>query len=758
MKRWSLSLKLTAVFILISVATIAQFYFGFSGLVEKRLLDVEREKAHLIAETIEPMLGMNAYLGLKEELVQQLEQASKNPQIVGLTVYLNGEKVWEKRSTKKTEDLKVTYPIKDPVSGQPIGSIELNYASDAFVAAAQDMKGKILSQLALLAIGLLFFVVFARALLKPLGIIANVVQAYRPGERLKFPPLRQEAETQAIVGAFGRMVDNVREYTALLERYKLSMDESSIVSRMNPQGVITYVNDEFCRVTGYDQDELVGQTCDFVRNPGAENLMYDEFWLSLGEKKIWKGTLTNRAKNGENYYVKSTIVPILDENEGIVEYVAIQHDVTQIIQQRELIVRQTTDPVTGLGNRVKLMEEIKRLGTCKIALLSLDNYSMIKDYYGYDVAAQVLVLLAKRLCQQLAGLPVTVFKLAGSEFGLLCEGAVQMSAFHATCRGMVENIEEESIRVEGEDFLLQLSTGLSGGGDQIMTNASLALQHARENREPAIIFEQTENLIKRHEDNLLWTKRIKAALNEERISLYVQPIFASAGGETDKYECLVRLIEPDGSVISPFFFLDVAKKSKLYHKISQRVIKCAFNALERLPNVHFSINLSPDDLMHQDTMDLLHARLENRTLANRVVLEIVESEEIEKFSEIAQTLEKLKDKGCKIAIDDFGTGYSNFAYLMSLNVDYIKVDGSLIRDIDTNLNSQIISRTILDFARELKLETVAEFVHNDAVQHQVTAMGFTYLQGFHLGRPAPIEALLASLHGKSTRSTGPDLD
>ncbi len=754
MKRWSLSLKLTAVFILISVAMIAQLYFGFSDLVEKRLLDVEREKAHLIAETIEPLLGMNAYLGLKDELIQQLEQAAKNPQIVGLTVYLNGEKIWAKHNTNMTGDLKVEHPIRDPVSGQPIGSIELTYASDAFVAAAKEMKRKILLQLALLSIGLLFFVVFARVLLKPLGIIANVVQAYRPGERLQFPPLRQEAETQAIVGAFGRMVDNVREHTALLERYKLSMDESSIVSRMNPQGVITYVNDEFCRVTGYSRAELIGQSFSIVRQSVADNAVDEEIWRLLGEKRIWKGTLTNRTRNNENYYVKSTIVPILDENDVVVEYVTIQHDVTQIIQQRELIIRQTTDPVTGLGNRVKLMEEIKHLGACKIALLNLDNYSVIKDYYGYDVATQVLALLAKRLCQQVSGLPVTVFKLAGSEFGLLCDDAVQMSAFHATCRGTVETIEEESIQVDGEDFLLQLSAGLSGSGDQIITHASLALQHAREYREPAIIFEQTENLIKRHEDNLLWTKRIKAALHEERIALYVQPIFASGREETEKYECLVRLIEPDGRVISPFYFLDVAKKSKLYHKISQRVIKCAFDALEQLPNVHFSINLSPDDLMHQDTIDLLHARLENRMQANRVVLEIVESEEIEKFDEITQILEKLKGKGCKIAIDDFGTGYSNFAYLMTLNVDYIKVDGSLIRDIDTNPNSQIISRTILDFARELNLETVAEFVHNEAVQHRVTAMGFNYLQGFHLGEPAPIETLLAPGHIMTMRSTG----
>ena len=743
MKRWSLSLKLTAVFILISVATIAQLYFVFSNLMEKRLLNVEREKAHLIAETIEPMLGMNAYLGLKDELVQQLEQAARNPQIVELSVTLNGEQVWQKRSNAKAGDIRLSHPITDPVSGKMIGDIRLGYASDTFLAAAREMKQKIMLQLALLSVGLLFFALFARTLLKPLGIIARVVQSYQPGEPLRFPKLRAEPETQAIAGAFGRMVDNVREYTALLERYKLSVDESAIVSRMDPQGMITYVNDEFCRVTGYERNELISKTCEIVRNPMMDDQTFEAIWNTLQDKKIWKGTLVNVTKNGEDYHVKSTIVPILDENDEIVEYITIQHDITQIIKQRELIDRQTTDPLTGLGNRIKLMEAIKQAGNSKIALVTLDNYSVIKDYYGYELASETLVLLAKRLCEQLTGLPVTVFKLAGSEFALLCEDAVQMSTFYSACRGVVESIEAEPFQIEGEDFLLQLSAGLSGGDEQSLTHASLALQHARENRLSAVIFEQTENLIKRHEDNLLWTKRIKAALNDDRITLFAQPILSSAGGAAEKYECLVRLIEPDGRVVSPFFFLDIAKKSKLYPQISQCVIKRAFDALKRLPRAHFSINLSPEDLMHHETMALLNARLSDRSVATRMILEIVETEEIEKFDEVASNLAKLKAKGCKIAIDDFGTGYSNFAYLMKLNVDYIKVDGSLIRDIDTNLNSQIISRTILDFARELKLETVAEFVHNEAVLQRVTDMGFDYLQGFHLGEPVPVETLLA---------------
>ena len=143
-------------------------------------------------------------------------------------------------------------------------------------------------------------------------------------------------------------------------------------------------------------------------------------------------------------------------------------------------------------------------------------------------------------------------------------------------------------------------------------------------------------------------------------------------------------------------------------------------------------------------MNFLKEKIKDYDIASRLVLEIVESEGIDNFDEIIPLISEFKNLGCKISIDDFGTGYSNFAYLMQLNVDYIKIDGSLIKDIDHNPNSQIISKTILDFAKQLELKTVAEFIHNEDVLKYTQEMGIDYLQGFHLGKPVPIESLLQS--------------
>ena len=271
----------------------------------------------------------------------------------------------------------------------------------------------------------------------------------------------------------------------------------------------------------------------------------------------------------------------------------------------------------------------------------------------------------------------------------------------------------------------------------------MALRHAQETRHLTIIYEEEEDLMQNFENNLTWTKKLNLALRESRIVLFVQPILDAGTMKIEKYECLVRMIDEDGSaVISPDLFLKIAKESKLYHQVTEQVITIAFDIFSQIPDVEFSINLSLEDLLHIPTVNFLKSMLDDSGLASRCVLEIVESEGIETFKEVSDFVTEMKARGCKIAIDDFGSGYSNFAYLMQLNVDLIKIDGSLIEKIDHDRNSQIIISTILDFSQQLKISTVAEFVHNQAVLDYVQDLGIDYLQGFHLGKPVPIETLL----------------
>lgn len=744
MRRFSLSLKISFSFISLSIATLIFLYIVFYQLFEQHMLKVEREKAQLIAQTIEPILGMNAYLGLVDELKQVAEQIVNHEQVIGLSIRIKNEEIWSNAGGSQEEGIIVTYPINDPVNQSEIGDINLVYSMDAFRKAIDDGQRRLIYYLATLSCLFVAFIFVMRYLLAPLGKIARTVKDYRLGDPVDFSEIRLEPETAAITSALNNMVANIREYTILLERYKHSVDESSIVSKIDLDGNITYVNNEFCRVSGYSREELIGASMYIVRHPDVEDAVCKGLWDMLKAKQIWKASIKNKRKDGEAYYVKSTIVPILDEHDDIIEFISIQHDITQIIEQQEQILRQTTDTITGLPNRIKLEEDYKQLKQPKFAMLAIDNYNIIKDYYGYVIGNSTLVEITSLLREFLHNKDVSLYKLASGEFGLLASDSVDIDFFHLICKHLIQKVDDHIVQVEGGSFNVRASAGITSDRDHLLSYASLALQHAQENRKSTLVYEEAENLIQQYENNLIWTRKLKNALQHDKIVVYVQPIFNVNTMLIEKYECLVRMIDEDDKVISPFFFLDIAKKSKLYNQITKRVMVRAFEIFSKIPDVTFSVNLSVDDILDIDTVDYIKDLLIKYDISRRLVIELVESEGIESFAEIKVFIADMKSMGCKIAIDDFGTGYSNFAYLLQLNVDYIKIDGSLIKIIDHDINSQIITSTILDFSKQLEISTVAEFVHSESVLNYVTNIGVDFVQGFHLGEPVPIESLIVA--------------
>jgi EAL domain-containing protein (putative c-di-GMP-specific phosphodiesterase class I) len=196
------------------------------------------------------------------------------------------------------------------------------------------------------------------------------------------------------------------------------------------------------------------------------------------------------------------------------------------------------------------------------------------------------------------------------------------------------------------------------------------------------------------------------------------------------------MIGPDGKVISPFFFLEQAKRSKLYDRLTRIMIAKSFETFEML-EYEFSINLTLQDILSTETRDCLFEWLERSSASNRLVLEIVESEGIERFDEVATFIKDVKAYGCKIAIDDFGTGYSNFSYLTKLDVDYIKIDGSLIKDITTEADHLITVESIMLFAKKKGIATIAEFVEDETVYAKLVELGVDYSQGYHFSIPTP---------------------
>jgi EAL domain-containing protein (putative c-di-GMP-specific phosphodiesterase class I) len=251
------------------------------------------------------------------------------------------------------------------------------------------------------------------------------------------------------------------------------------------------------------------------------------------------------------------------------------------------------------------------------------------------------------------------------------------------------------------------------------------------------VYNESMNDIEQIKRNIETVQKVKEAMVQDKIIPYFQPIVDAKSGEINKYETLMR-IEQDGEVLSPYLFLDITKKVKLYNAISHRIIEKSIKTIKQ-NGVEIAINISIEDILESKNSRFIYDLLKNNeTIAPKITFEIVESEQIRDYGRLMEFIEIVKSYGCKIAIDDFGSGYSNFDYLFNFDVDFLKIDGSLIKNIDTDERSFMIVKTIVAFAKEAQIQTVAEFVHSQEIATIVKEIGIDYAQGYFYGKPTKI--------------------
>ena len=540
-----------------------------------------------------------------------------------------------------------------------------------------------------------------------------------------------EVSRQAEKSVFNELTLN----RSLLEQYKRAVDVSSIVSKTDPYGSITFVNDQFCRISGYSREELIGATHKLIRHPDNTELLFQDMWQTIRARKVWQGVIKNRRKDGTAYYVDSVIVPMLDPSGQINEFMSIRTDVTDLIEQQSLIERQFTDPLTGLPNRQKLTADLEADGERSFLLIDVSDFSEINEYHGYTVGDQVLKALAVMM-QRLISQGTTLYHLGGDIFGVLTPQRLGVNQVTFLCNELSHRISSYPVIIEDQQFPLSVVIG-AGSGASAFIEADIALHSAQEKQLAFEVYGQGSRLKKRIEDNISWVGRIRDAIQHDRIEVFAQPIISTRSGKVEKYECLMRLRDEDGEFHSPYVFLEAAKRARLYDSLTRIVIYKAFQHFSTRTE-DFSINLTARDILNTETVDTLLRKAQMYELADRLIIEIVESEGIENYKQVSQFIARAKEAGCRIAVDDFGSGYSNFEYLLKLDIDFIKVDGSLIRHLDTDANTRMLSEMIVSFGQKVGAQTVAEFVHSEAVKQAAEEIGFDYLQGFHTGKPKPL--------------------
>lgn len=400
-----------------------------------------------------------------------------------------------------------------------------------------------------------------------------------------------------------------------------------------------------------------------------------------------------------------------------------------------------TDHLTSLPNRHALMRELHSKRHFAVILLNIDDFKELNDFYGHEMGDKILLAVTENIRKAIIEYPMDLYKMPSDEFALILNEMLEPQTIRQICDDLIQKLHTHVLEIDEIHIYLTMTMGIDIGSnvshEDQLARADMALKSAKKRHISSLMYDETFHIKEEYHNNILWTRKLTDAIEEKRFKLYFQTIYDSEGNIFER-EALIRMIEHDGTVISPYYFLQVAKKSKLYHNLSRIVIEQIFNTLESHEGF-FSLNLSIDDILDQEIQNFILSKLSSNPHAHRIVFELLESEGIENYTEVSQFIALVKSYGAKIAIDDFGTGYSNFAHILQLNVDILKIDGSLIKSLDTDTNAQTIVKAITLFSKRLGLQTVAEFVHNEAVYEKALALGVDYFQGYYLSEPQSID-------------------
>lgn len=422
--------------------------------------------------------------------------------------------------------------------------------------------------------------------------------------------------------------------------------------------------------------------------------------------------------------------------------------------REKLIEKIYYDRITGLPNREKLRIDSARSDSV-LYLVNIDSFKEVNDFYGNSVGDAVIQSLAKRLrsltrsshSRLFEG--VSLYKLEIDEFAFLFNHSSDLDRVRQTADIIIEMVNDYPFEVDNTEITITISLGIASLTDSellkefsnrtpgILAQADMALKKAKEKHVPFLVYQHSMEIPREYAENIRWTHEVKQSIKEDRVVPFYQPILNNRTGLVEKFECLMRIIDDEDRVINPDMFLKISKRSRQYPTLSRIMLRKIVREMKNTTK-DYSFNISVEDIQNRDTVMFIRRILENHWKeAPRIIFEILESENIEGVPEVPEFIRFVKDYGCSIALDDFGAGYSNFNYIMALDVDLIKIDASIIKNLDTDKNAIAIAETIVEFAKRTGTRTVAEYVHSEEIFDIVRAMGIDYSQGFFLGRPEP---------------------
>lgn len=493
-------------------------------------------------------------------------------------------------------------------------------------------------------------------------------------------------------------------------------------------------------------------TRDPIDDPVAKALA-GKFEVIEEEHRLLIGT------DGNEYTVNLLAVPVLDSVGTPTGCIVTLHDVTEMFgMARKLSHQATHDPLTGLVNRhefeIRLQQAIESANIDRtqhvLLYMDIDRFKVANETCGYRAGDELLKQVVSRL-KQVVRHGDTLARLGGDEFGLLLNACPVQKALQIA-ESIRESIKKDRFHWDANQFDLGITIGLmpvmaeSGSRADLLSAAEAACSVAKEaGRNRVQLYEAHDIVMARHRGEMQWVHRISEALDEDRFVLYCQEIQSLNPSSKDKrYEILLRMRDKEGNIIPPNEFIPAAERYQLMPAVDRWVIDHTLSDFHVLQGedgamAFCSINLSGQSLCDEGFLDYVVQRIKNSEIppAN-ICFEITETAVIANLNIAIHFIAVLRDMGVRFALDDFGSGLSSFAYLKNLSVDYLKIDGTFVRDMAHDQIDYAIVSSINQIGQLMGIQTIAEFVESDAIFEKLRNMKVDYVQGYSIGRPRPI--------------------
>ena len=550
--------------------------------------------------------------------------------------------------------------------------------------------------------------------------------------------------------SYARARNNIR----LLNRFEQAVDNSfNAITFTDLDRKVKYVNKIFEQNFGYKFEELKDQNINIIKSHQHSNEFYQDMLKTIESDQIWRADeLISRTKSGELIYEQVIFSPLFNESGDKDGYMSIKFDRTKEIamtkelenKNKELKNEALKDKLTGLGSYFALTQRMEQGSGGMIIYININNFMDFRFFYKTKTVDAIIASFATtlQLCIDTYKIDANIYRVQFDEFCIWYGG----DDAERVVRKFIDYFKANSlyITVEGaREFIpnIKITIGVSMPQDTPQTNrltqAMLAHHEAKQNGETVQFYTENSHIEQQYYHNQIMSRTIENALYNDTVIVECQPIYDVSGEKVrvKYYEVLVRLIDENGKIRYPGEFLDIAKKISLYNDITKKVVEHVFRLVEKFTNTSFSMNLSSSDIANESIRELIEKKLRVCSRPEHVYFEILESEGVDDYKIVNDFINKIRTYDCKISIDDFGSGYSNYYRILELDIDTIKIDGSIIKKLPYDKNARYLLQTIIDFAGRQGYNVVAEFVSSEEILAEIKKFGIKYAQGFLLGKP-----------------------